>query len=264
MKFKYSILFILICLLFSLPAWAASTKEEILELRLQVAEIQKDLMEIKQLLKDGARAAPAAVPSAAAPQPTGFTEQVVSIGNSPVKGEEDAPVTVIEYSDYQCPFCARHFQTVMPRLQEEYIDTGKIKFVMRENPLTNLHPQAMNGSIAALCAEKQGKYWEMHDVLFANQREMSDDNLKSYAADIGLDTGAFNECLDNKETQGAVLRDLASAAKLGVRGTPGFFIGLTDQGDPDKANLSVFIRGAQSIEQFQASIDDLLQTAGLD
>ena len=152
----------------------------------------------------------------------------------------------------------------MPTLQEEYIDTGKVKFVMRENPLTNLHPQAMNASMAALCAGRQDKYWEMHDVLFANQRAMTDEDLKGYAADLRLDTAAFNECLDSKDTLGEVHQDMASGARLGVRGTPGFFIGLTDPEDPDKANLSVFIRGAQSIEQFRASIEDLLQTAQAD
>ena len=260
MKLKFSLLIASIFLLFSLSAWSASTDDQLEELASQIEDMQKDLDEIKQLLKDGARAAPAA----AAPQQAAFAEQVVSIGTSPVKGNQDAPITVIEYSDYQCPFCARHYRDVMPTLQTEYIDSGKVKFVMRENPLTNLHPQALDASMAALCAERQGKYWEMHDVLFSNQRQLSIPELKAYAVDLGLDSGDFNECLDSKETQGAVYSDLASGAKLGVRGTPGFFIGLTDPSDPDKANLSVFIRGAQPIDQFRASIEDLLQSAELD
>ena len=98
-----------------------------MELRAQVEEMQKDLAEIKKLLKEGARA-----PRAAGKV---FKEQVISIGSSPVKGSADATVTLIEYSDYQCPFCARHYRAVMPILQEEYIDTGKLKFVMREYPI---------------------------------------------------------------------------------------------------------------------------------
>lgn len=266
MKLKFTILVALLLLLFCATGWSASTKDEVLELKVQIAVIQDDLDEIKEMLREMARAAPApaaagAAEPSAAPQPAGFTEQVVSIGDSPVKGDEDAPVTIIEYSDYQCPFCSRHYRDVMPGLEEEYIQTGKVKFVMRENPLTNLHPQALNASVAALCAGNQGKYWEMHDLLFENQRELADQNLKSYAASIGLDTSAFNECLDNKATQRQVQQDLASGTKLGVRGTPGFFLGLTDPDDPDKANLSVFIRGAQSIEQFRASIEDLLASA---
>lgn len=242
-------------LLFSLSAWPASTKKEIIALKEQVAAMQEDLAEIKKLLQEGARA------PAAAPQPAGFQPQTISIGSSPFKGKEDAVVTLIEYSDYQCPFCSRNYRDVLPLIQEEYIDTGKVKFVMRENPLSSIHRDATNASMAALCAGDQGKYWEMHNMLFDNQRELAIDNLKSYAEDIGLDTATFNECLDNKEHEKTVRKDMASGAKLGVRGTPGFFIGLTDQSDPDKVELSVFIKGAQGIDNFRASIDDLLESA---
>ena len=241
-----------IFLLFSLSAWSASTKQEIMELRAQVEEMQKDLAEIKKLLKEGARA-----PKAAGPV---FKEQVISIGSSPVKGNADATVTLVEYSDYECPFCARHYRSVMPILQEEYIDTGKLKFVMREYPLPTLHKNASNAAQAAMCAGKQGNYWEMHNLLFDNQKGLGDDSVKSLAGTIGLDTAAFNDCMDNKEMVGPMRRDLASGAKLGMGGTPGFFLGLTDPGDPDKVNLSVQIRGAQSIDKFKASIDALLES----
>lgn len=239
-------------LLLSFSAWSASTKEEIIELKAQVAEMQKDLQEIKKLLKEGARA-----PTQAA----GFKEQVVSIGDSPFKGKVDAPVTIIEYSDYDCPFCARHYRDVMPILQEKYIDTGKIKFVMRENPIATLHKDATNAAKAAVCAGDQGKYWEMHDMLFENQKKLQLDNLKSFAGTIGLDLGAFDECLESNEAERRVRRDIASASKLGMRGTPGFVVGLTDVKDPNKANMKVYIKGAQSINNFQASIDDLLESA---
>jgi protein-disulfide isomerase len=241
-----------IFLLFSLSAWSASTKQEVMELRAQVEEMQKDLAEIKKLLKEGARAPRAAGPA--------FKEQVISIGSSPVKGNADATVTLVEYSDYQCPFCARHYRAVMPILQEEYIDTGKLKFVMREYPLPTLHKNASNAAQAAMCAGKQGKYWEMHNLLFENQKELGVDNVKSFAGTIGLDTAAFNDCLDNKEMVGPVRKDMASGAKLGMGGTPGFFLGLTDQGDTDKVDLSVQIKGAQSIDKFKASIDELLES----
>ena len=254
-KSTFVSVFTALLLFFSTSAWSASTKQEVIELKAQVAEMQKDLAEIKKLLKEGARApAPAA-------QPAGFKEQVISIGASPYKGKVDAPVTLIEYSDYQCPFCARNYRDVLPILVKEYVDTGKLKFVMRENPLPSLHRDATNASIAALCAGDQGKYWEMHNVMFENQKQLGVDNLKTFAGTIGLDTATFNDCLDNKKTEGQVRKDLASSAKLGMRGTPGFYLGLTDPDDPDKVNLSVFIRGAQAINQFRGSIDELLESA---
>ena len=239
-------------LLSSTTVWSASTKEELSELKAQITEVQKDLAEIKKMLKEGARA-----PAKAA----GFKEQVISIGNSPVKGNNDAPVTIVEYSDYECPYCARSYRDVMPKLQEEYIDTGKVRFVMREFPLASIHKNATNASLAALCAERQDKYWEMHNIMFENQKQLDVDSLKTYAATIGLDTGAFDTCLTNKETEDDLRADMASAAKLGQRGTPGFYIGLTDKNDPDKVNMSVSIRGAQSFDNFSASIDDLLKSA---
>ncbi len=253
MKFLVTVLVTLALGIFSLNAFAASTKEEVQALQGQVEQLQKDIDEIKKLLQEGARA------PAQARQQAAFAEQTVSIGDSPVLGDMDAPVTIIEYSDYQCPFCARNHTTVFPQIKEEYIDTGKVRFVMRENPLTSIHRDAFGASMAALCAGDQDQYWEMADQLFANQRALSTDNLKSYAADLGLDTDSFNECLDSKKYEGQVQADLASGAKLGMRGTPGFFIGKTDAEDPDKANLEVFIRGAQAIDQFRASINDLLE-----
>ena len=239
-------------LLFSLSAWSASTKEEIQQLSLQVEEIQKDLAEIKKLLKEGARAP--------APAAAGFRKQTASVGNSPFKGKVNAPITLIEYSDYQCPFCARNYRDVMPILQEEYIDTGKLRFFMREFPLSSIHKDATNASMAALCAGDQGKYWEMHDLLFENQKQLGVDNLKSFASTIGLDTGTFNECLDGKKTSGEVQKDIASASRLGMGGTPGFFIGLTDPTDLDKVELSVYLKGAKPIDAFRAAIDDLLES----
>jgi len=238
----------------SFNAFAASTKEEVKTLQGQVEQLQKDIDEIKKLLQEGARA-----PAPAARQNAAFSEQTVSIGNSPVMGDMDAPVTIIEYSDYQCPFCARSHRDVFPIIKEEYIDTGKVRFIMRENPLTSIHRNAFDASMAALCAADQDNYWEMADLLFANQRTLTTDNLKGFATQLELDSEAFNECLDTRKYENQVQADLASGAKLGMRGTPGFFIGTTDAEDPDKANLEVFIRGAQAIDQFRGSINDLLE-----
>ena len=244
-------------LLFSLSAWSASTKQELQELSTQVEAMQKDLAEIKELLKE-IKSAPAPRAAAAAPA---FKEQVASIGPSPYKGKAGATATLIELSDYQCPFCARNYRDVMPTLQEEYIDTGKLKFVMREYPIPSLHRNAMKASMAALCAGDQDKYWEMHNIMFENQRELGVDNLKAYAGTIGLDTAVFNECLDGDKHQKQINNDIAFASKLGVRGTPGFVVGLTDPKDSDKVNLTVYIKGAKSIDHFKAVIDSVLESA---
>jgi protein-disulfide isomerase len=217
--------------------------------------MQKDLDEIKKLLQQPTRPAPA---PRAAPV---FKEQEVSIGSSPFMGETNATVTLIEYSDYQCPYCARHYRVVMPTLVSEYIETGKLKYVMRENPIPALHRQAFNASLAALCAGDQDKYWDMHNLLFDNQKTLTVDSMKSLGEDLGLDTAAFNECLDSEKYKDRVNEDLASGAKLGVSGTPGFVIGLTDPDDPDTADMKHFIRGAQSLDNFKSTIDGLLGSA---
>jgi protein-disulfide isomerase len=235
-------------------SWSASTKQEIRALREEVAEMQKDLAEIKRLLKDSTRVA---APKA---NVTAFKEQVMSIGSSPFKGQADATVTLVEFSDYQCPYCARNYREVMPELLKQYAENGKLKYVMRENPIPSLHRDAVQASLAALCAKEQGSYWEMHDMLFDNQQQLSTDRLKAYAAYLGLNAEQFDPCLDFKKYQQQITADIASGKKLGVRGTPGFVLGLTDPDDPDKAYMSIFIKGAQPLATFRQAIDGLLQS----
>ena len=244
--------------LYSFSALSANTKQEIRELQESIAGLkegqeamQKDLEEIKKLVQEGARAAPARA---------AFREQDVFIGDSPVIGEAKATVTLIEFSDYQCPFCSRHARDVMPQIVKDYVDTGKLKYVMFENPITSIHKNAYNASLAALCAGDQGKYWEMHDIMFANQKELGVDGLKSFAASIGLNSSEFDTCLDSKKYEKQVNSDLATATKLGVRGTPGFVLGLTDSKDPSKAKVSVYIKGAQAFDKFKANIEQLLDS----
>lgn len=241
-------------LLFSLSAWSASTKQEVIALKAQIAEMQNDLAEIKKLLKEGAKA-----PAKRAAEPP-FKEQVVSLGSSPVKGNADAPVTMIEYSDYQCPYCARNYRDVLPALLKEYVETGKLKIVMREFPLTSIHGNAMNASMAALCAGDQGKYWEMHNTLFENQRSLSIENLKTFAGNVGLDTTTFNECFDSKKHQKQIDEDLSSGSSFGITGTPAFVLGLTDKEDSDKATLSMYRKGARGISFFRQDINKLLES----
>jgi len=241
------------------PAMAASTKDEVLDLKEQVKAlqesqdaIQKDLGEIKRLLEAGAR------PAGQRPPAPTFEPQDISYADAPVLGKSDAPVTLIEYSDYQCPFCKRHYLNTMPSLKENYIDTGKVKFIMREYPLTSIHPRAMAASMAALCAKDQGKYWEMHNVLFDNQKALSDDDIKSYSETIGLNVDSFVVCMESSKSQPQVDSDLKEGQALGIRGTPSFAVGLTSPTDSDTVKVTKVIRGAQSYEAFVTEIEALL------
>jgi len=133
----------------------SGVEEEIANLRKELAEIKKDLAEIKAILKGAVRPR----------RPSNITAEV-SVTGKPSLGQEDAPVTIVEFSDYQCPFCKRHFSTVFSVIKKEYINTGKVRYVFRDFPIASLHPQAKKGHEAAYCAGEQNKYWEMHDTLF--------------------------------------------------------------------------------------------------
>lgn len=145
------------------------------------------------------------------------------VDNDPVMGDATAPVTIVEFSDYQCPFCGRFYEQTLTQLKDEYIKTGKAKLVFRDFPLS-FHPEAQKAAEAAECAGKQGKYWEMHDKLFENQADLSVANEKKWAKELGLNSADFDACLDSGETADEVSADSAAGSSAGVSGTPTFFI----------------------------------------
>ncbi len=178
-----------------------------------------------------------------APAPAAPDARVdVSADDDPFLGDADAPVTIIEFSDYECPFCGRFFAQTLPEMKREYIDKGLVKLVYRDFPLS-FHPNAQKAAEAAECAGDQGKYFEMHDKIFENQQAIGVANLKAYAADLSLDTAAFNDCLDSGKFAQEVKDDFADGQAAGVSGTPSFFIN-------DKKLV-----GAQPFEAFKAVID---------
>jgi len=179
----------------------------------------------------------------------------VSLDDDPFKGNANAPVTVIEFSDFQCPFCSRFYTQTLPLLEENYIDTGKIKFVYRDFPLDSIHPNARPAHIAAECADEQGKFWEYHDILFDKQVEwqrLSSSDLQStltlYATDLELQSASFETCLKSQKIADEVNKDSLDAARYGATGTPAFFIGNEKDG-------FVKLTGAQPYQSFQAVID---------
>jgi len=178
-----------------------------------------------------------------------------SVADAPMLGRADAPVTLVEFSDYQCPFCQRFFATTLSALKKDYVDTGKVRYVFRDFPLDQLHPQARKAAEAAHCAGELGKYWEMHDVLFQHQKALAPPQLAEHARTAGVDGAKFEECLSLGRHAARVDRGLADGAAVGVQGTPTFVIGKTKPGDVVEGTP---IRGAQPLETFRRIIDQTL------
>src|SRR5262249_15732301 len=152
-------------------------------------------------------------------------------------------------TDYECPFCSRHFRETQPHIEKDYINTGKVKYVLRDFPLEAIHSNAFKAAEAANCAGEQEKYWEMHDRLFANQNALSLNRLPEYAQALGLDLPKFRQCLDGGKYAAKVRKDLADAQKAGTTGTPTFFIGLTNQNSSEVKTVRKIV-GAQSYTAF--------------
>ena len=139
------------------------------------------------------------------------------------KGNPDAPVIIVEFSDFQCPFCATFYQNTLSQIEENYIKTGKVKFIFRDFPLPG-HLNAQKAAEAAECADEQGKFWEMHNMIFDNQGAIGVVDLKQNAKSLGIDITAFNNCLDSGKYADEVIKDMNDGVVVGVSGTPTFFI----------------------------------------
>ncbi len=169
----------------------------------------------------------------------------VSADDDAVRGNKNAPVTIIEFSDYQCPYCKRNSET-MKQIEEEYGD--KVAIVFRDFPL-QFHKQAQKAAEAAECAGDQGKYWELHDYMFSNQDKLAVDDLKDAAKQLGLDSNAFNQCLDSGAQEAEVQADVRAGEALGIRGTPIVFVN------------GKMINGARPFDSFKQIIDAELAKA---
>jgi protein-disulfide isomerase len=168
--------------------------------------------------------------------------------NDPVQGSKDAPITIIEFSDFQCPYCAKFYTQTLPQIRDNYINTGKVKFVYRDYPLS-FHQYAKKAAEAADCAQEQGKFWEFHDMIYENQASLNNEKLKQYAIDLGLNTNEFNTCLDSGKMSQEVMKDFQDGSSYGVTGTPAFFINGTK------------LVGAQPYEAFQRIIEQELNSS---
>lgn len=161
--------------------------------------------------------------------------------HDPFFGPEDAPITIIEFSDFECPFCQRHFAQVYPQLLAEY--PGQIRFVYKDFPLTSIHPNARDAALAAQCADEQGEFWDYHDLLFSGRLAFTVESYQQYASELELDAEAFATCLDEERYSEQVAADMDLARTLGVQSTPTFFIN------------GIGIVGAQPFDVFAQVID---------
>ena len=193
-----------------------------------------------------AQAALAQQPAAAPIQPTDPPARLdnVALGGLPPLGSPDAKVKIVEFSDFQCPFCKEWNDTTFDPLRKQYGD--KIVIYYRHYPLTAIHPEAMNGAVAAECANAQGKFWDMHDALFRTQSAISVSNSESLAGSLGLDTAKFNDCMTKDPYQANIDADVKDGDTYGVTGTPTFFIN------------GVRLVGAQPLAAFTTVIDQEL------
>ncbi|MBU1018033.1 DsbA family protein [Patescibacteria group bacterium] len=172
----------------------------------------------------------------------------VSIDDDAMKGDKNAPVTIVEFSDFECPFCSRFYRDTLPDILSEYVDQGKVRFVYRDFPL-GFHQNARSASIAAECMKDQGNdklYYKMHDKIYENQTALSVDNLKKWAVELGADAGEFNTCLDTEKFADEINKDFEDGQGYGVTGTPAFFIN------------GRLVSGAQPFSVFKGIIDEEL------
>jgi len=183
-------------------------KQDIETLKASLVSIQQDLQAIKGMLQSGQ--------PAAAPQ-----NVLLDLGTHPSVGQKTAKLTVVEFSDFECPYCSRARETV-DQMMQDY--AGKVRLVFRQFPLVEMHKNAEKAAEASLCANEQGKFWEYHDVLFKNQQKLEVAQLKQHAGEVGLDAAQFTSCLDSGKHKKDVDQDMAAGQKLGVPGTPTVFV----------------------------------------
>jgi protein-disulfide isomerase len=229
-------------------------RREIEALKAQQAAMKRDLDVIKMFLQDIL-------------QKRGMLEdplvnKSISLAGEPTKGSARAKVTVVEVSDYHCPFCRRHAQATQPQIDASFVTSGKIQYVFVDYPIAGLHPRAAAAHEGAMCAGEQTKFWEMHARLFADAppRDPAQlvPQLLSHAQAIGIDVAKFRACLDNAKYSKAVTESVGRMEQLGVDSTPTFLLGLTPAaGQPMK--IVKVIKGALPFEEFKAAIEGLLQ-----
>jgi protein-disulfide isomerase len=229
-------------------AVAQVSREEFEALKGEIETLKRQLQEVIRALRSRGVAAPEA-----------FRPLTVSVDGGAVYGKTDAKVTIVEFSDYQCPFCARYSNETFPQIAREYVQTGQVKYVFHDFPIASIHPQAFKAHEAVHCAGEQAKRGEMHERVFANQQAMTEADLNGHAQALGLDAARFQKCLASGVYAATIRKGLEEGQKSGVTGTPTFFLGLTEENSPTVKAVRRIV-GAHPYSAFKAAIDDLLSS----
>jgi protein-disulfide isomerase len=224
-----------------------SAQNDLLALRTDIKALQAEqqqiisrLEELKQILQGNG-------------QPTPVSS--MSVRGETFRGDRGARVAIIEYADFECPYCGEYEIQIFPQILSDYIETGKVKYFFRDLPLPG-HARAMPAARAAHCAGEQGKYWEMHDSLFAKQNALSGPALLDRAQTLGLDTAKFAECQSSEKYTADIQNSISEAQKMRIDGTPTFFLGVVEpSGD---VTISKRVQGTAPFGVFKTEIDSLL------
>ena len=197
------------------------------------------------------------VASLAATSVSAGTGVVLNLSHAPARGSDAARVTLVEVSDFECPFCGRYSRDIRPLIESTYVQTGRIRYAFVNMPIEARHKNALKASEAAACAGDQGRYWEMHDRLFATQAALGPVHLTIHAQALSLKADVFKACLDSGRHAAEIRADLAMALKAGVTGTPTFFLGVTEPG-ARTLTVAKTITGAKPFAVFKDALDALL------
>jgi protein-disulfide isomerase len=239
----------LLILTFPMLCLGSSQEQEALQKQLDAIQRgQKEIRETIDVLQDillGRR------------PPAGENSQI-DISESPIIGSEKADIVIVEFSDFQCPFCAQYERDTFARLVEQYVDRGMVRYVAINYPLTASHPLAQQAALAGLCAEEQGGFWKYRERLFHDQNALDLLSLRDSAAVLGLDVERFSDCLESGKYTPKVLKDLRQGQDVGVRGTPTFFIGQIDRTNHTQVQVRKMLGGAVPFREFQAVLNNLL------
>ncbi len=213
--------------------------------RQQADQILNELRQIRQLLERQQVKAPQA-------QEEQIIKAKLNLAGFAMLGSKEAPLTIVEFTDYQCPFCQRFHTTAFSDLKKNYIDTGKVRFYSRDLPL-DFHPNAMRAAQAARCANEQGQFWKLRDVMGANPNKLDLDSLVADAADLKMDVNAFRACVESEKYKNAVQTDVLEAMKIGASGTPTFVVGKSTADGVD----GELVVGAQPYPMFDQKLKEL-------